>query len=49
MRRILRIEKCLDCPHCEDFICCHPDTNCDRNHIDNWHSIPEWCPLEVEE
>lgn len=56
MSRIIRIERCAECPHynCDDDDDTgeHEFAQCIEmgfKDIQTWPKIPEWCPLEKEE
>lgn len=48
--RIIKISRCLDCPHCQEF---DEEDYCRAKAIERWSidsdTIPNWCPLEKEQ
>jgi hypothetical protein len=48
---IINIEACVDCLHCDIYVCVckiirEPDREYFLRHIENINTIPDWCPLE---
>jgi len=49
MKKKIVIERCFDCPYCDDlWMCNHPDMNL-RDLAEPHKIIQGWCPLEREE
>jgi hypothetical protein len=49
MKKIIEIEACRDCSHVSPGGCAHEEiikTEKNVKEIENWYSIPDWCPLE---